>query len=134
MQVYIAARCIHPDAVLKLVKTSFGSSWRCETLVGLMLTNQSMKAMGIHAHQIKLDGMLLELVQKVKSNVTDSQAQFQRNIIYQQRTNLACGDNCFTLCFKTNIDFSVKPTSEANLDTVLVRVLLDGKSNNLAKM
>ena len=59
---------------LKLVKTSLRSSLKRETLVGLMHTNQGMKAMGIHAHQIKLDNMLLELVQKVKSSATNSQA------------------------------------------------------------
>eukprot|EP00794_Sanderia_malayensis_P011694 gene11694-12910_t len=59
---------------LKLVKTSLRSSLKRETLVGLMHTNQGMKAMGIHAHQIKLDRTLLEMVQKVKSSATDSEA------------------------------------------------------------
>ena len=59
---------------LKLVKTYLRNSLKREKLVGLMHTNQGMKAMGIHAHQIKLDGMLLELVQKVQSNATNSQA------------------------------------------------------------
>ena len=59
---------------LKLVKTSLRSSLKRETLVGLMHTYQGMKAMGIHAHQIKLDDMLLELVPKVKSSATNSQA------------------------------------------------------------
>ena len=59
---------------LKLVKTSFRSSLKRETLVGLIHTNQEMKTLGIHAHQIKLDGMLVELVKKVKSRATDSHA------------------------------------------------------------
>ena len=59
---------------LKLVKTCLKSSLKRKILVGLMHTNQGIKAMGIYAHQIKLDDMLLELVQKVKSSATNSQA------------------------------------------------------------
>ena len=59
---------------LKLVKTFLRSSLKHETLVGLMHTNQGMTEMGIHAHQIKQDDVLLELVQKVKSSATNSQA------------------------------------------------------------
>ena len=67
--------CIeHLFSSLKLVKTFLRSSLKCETLVGLMHTNQGMMEMGIHAHQIKQDDVLLELVQKVKSSVTNSQA------------------------------------------------------------
>ncbi len=39
-----------------------------------MHTNQGMKLMGIHAHQIKLDGMHLKLMQNVNSSATDSLA------------------------------------------------------------
>ncbi len=55
---------------LKLVKTLLRSSFKRETLIGLMHTNQGMKSMGIHT----LDGMHLKLMQNVDSSATDSQA------------------------------------------------------------
>ena len=69
----------HLFSSLKLLKTFVRSSLKHEALVGVVHTNQGMTEIGIHAHQIKQDDVLLELVQKVKSSATNSQAHESNN-------------------------------------------------------
>ncbi len=61
--------------LLNLIKTHSRNSFKRETLVGLMHTNEGMKAQEIHALQMKLDAEFLHIMKDVKSDATDSEAQ-----------------------------------------------------------